>query len=290
MRRVLMGIPDNPFAALKKLRPNNDDENYEKQQIIHHHVTLTVNCPSCKKSFNGWANLTDDTTKSVEEGGGGGSPKTVWNSPQKFSLELKSSEELLENKSGKRMLQKGLLLEFKKDPDRVLLAVAQKHGVKKKWMNGAMTSIKPQQSTFIVLGVENFDYTEILDFVQRVQSNLMIFGSAESLESYCVHLLLSKDNIYFTVLESKCSFSVYGPRLAVQAAEKELKEFVKLLKSAREMPSHSKPAKSSWRTEEKIRHRIESLEAYAIDKYYILPGLMLQGNGWDWIMWQPCRD
>ncbi|KAL2553133.1 ribonuclease II [Forsythia ovata] len=93
-------------------------------------------------------------------------------------LELKSSEELLENKSGKRMLQKGLLLEFKKDPDRVLLAVAQKHGVKKKWM--------------------------------------MIFGSAESLESYCVHLLLSKDNIYFTVLESKCSFSVYGPRLAVQ--------------------------------------------------------------------------
>ncbi|KAL2530247.1 Ribonuclease II [Forsythia ovata] len=56
---------------------------------------------------------------------------------------------------------------------------------------------------------------------------------------------------------------------AKEAVEKELKEFVKLLKSAREMPSHSKPAKSSWRTEEKIRHRIESLEAYAIDKHYI---------------------
>ncbi|KAL2516192.1 Ribonuclease II [Forsythia ovata] len=58
---------------------------------------------------------------------------------------------------------------------------------------------------------------------------------------------------------------------AKEAAEKELKEFVKLLKPAREMPSYSKLAKSSWRTEEKIQHKIESLEAYAIDKHYILP-------------------
>ncbi|KAL2549555.1 RNB domain-containing protein [Forsythia ovata] len=152
-----------------------------------------------------------------------------------------------------------------------------------------MTSIKPHQITFIVPVVENFDHTEILDFVQSSEIELieknksvrveelaeMIFGSAESLESYCVHLLLSKDDIYFTVLESKGLFSVYGHQPAVQhakeAAEKELIEFVKLLKSAREMPSHSKLAKSSWWTEEKIRHRIESLEAYAIDKHYILP-------------------
>ncbi|KAL2552211.1 Ribonuclease II [Forsythia ovata] len=160
-----------------------------------------------------------------------------------------------------------------------------------------MTSIKPQQITSIVLGVENFDHTEILDFVQSSEIELieknklvrveelaeMIFGSAEPLESYCVHLLLSKDDIYFTILESKGSFSIYGPRPTIQvgellrrkhakeAAEKELKEFVKLLKSAKEMPSHSKLAKSSWWTEEKIRHRIESLEAYAIDKHYILP-------------------
>ncbi|KAL2496050.1 putative exoribonuclease II [Forsythia ovata] len=58
---------------------------------------------------------------------------------------------------------------------------------------------------------------------------------------------------------------------AKEAAKKELKEFVKLQKSAMEMPSHSKLAKSSWWTEEKIRHRIEFLEAYAIDKHYILP-------------------
>lgn len=31
------------------------------------------------------------------------------------------------------------------------------------------------------------------------------------------------------------------------------------------MPPHSKPKNSSWRTDEKIRNRIESLEAYAID-------------------------
>lgn len=51
-----------------------------------------------------------------------------------FRLELRSNEELLENKSGKQALQKGLLLEFRKDPERVLLAVAQKPDGKKNWM------------------------------------------------------------------------------------------------------------------------------------------------------------
>ena len=44
----------------------------------------------------------------------------------------------------------------------------------------------------------------------------MIFGSVESLECYCAHLLLSEDEIYFTVLESKGSRSIYGPRPAEQ--------------------------------------------------------------------------
>ncbi|KAL2473830.1 Ribonuclease II [Forsythia ovata] len=188
-------------------------------------------------------------------------------------LELKSSEELLENKSGKRMLQKGLLLEFKKDSEKVLLAVAQKPGSKNNWM------VSDQDLTLL-----EFAWIELLEknkLVRVEELAKMIFGSVKPLESYCVHLLLSNDDKYFTVLESKCLFSVYGPRPAVQvdellrmkhakeAVEKELKEFVKLLKSARKMPSHSKPAKSLWRTEEKIRHRIESLEAYAIDKHYI---------------------
>jgi hypothetical protein len=44
----------------------------------------------------------------------------------------------------------------------------------------------------------------------------MIFGSVEPLESYCAHLLLSKDDLYFTVLETKGSRSIYGPRPTVQ--------------------------------------------------------------------------
>ncbi|KAE8099382.1 hypothetical protein FH972_017367 [Carpinus fangiana] len=144
---------------------------------------------------------------------------------------------------------------------------------------------------------------EILDFIQRAQDNVdpallefawvelleknksvtteelaeMIFGCVEPLESYCAHLLLTKDEIYFSVLETKGSRSLYGPRptvqveellrrkLAKEASEKELQEFVQLLKSAKAMPSEAKPPKSSWMVEEKIRHKIESLESYAID-------------------------
>ncbi|CAL5420140.1 unnamed protein product [Camellia sinensis] len=220
---------------------------------------------------------------------------------------LTSSGELLEDKLEKRALQKGFLLEFKKDSERVLLAVAQKPDGKKNWMvsdqNGVTTSIKPQQITFIVPGVKNFNHMDISDFIQKAQNNLdpsllefawvelleknksvtveelaeMIFGSVEPLESYCAHLLLSKDEIYFAVLETKGYFSVYGPRpamqveellrrkLAKEVAEKEFQEFVQLLKSAKSMPSHAKPPKSSWEVKEKIRHRIKSLEAYAID-------------------------
>jgi hypothetical protein len=44
----------------------------------------------------------------------------------------------------------------------------------------------------------------------------IIFGSAEPLESYSAHLLLSKDEVYFTVLETKGSLSIYGPRPSSQ--------------------------------------------------------------------------
>ncbi|KAM7526350.1 hypothetical protein LguiA_016252 [Lonicera macranthoides] len=222
-------------------------------------------------------------------------------------LGLTSSRELLEDKLEKRALQKGLLLEFKKDSERILLAVAQKPDGRKNWMvsdqNGFQTSIKPQQITYIVPGLEDFDPTEISDFIQKAQNNLdptllelawvellekkksvtaeelaeMIFGSSEPLESYCAHFLLSRDEIYFTVLESKGHVSLYGPRptlqveelhrrkLAKEAVDREFQEFVQLLKSSKAMPKHEKPPKSSWKVEEKIWYRIESLEAYAID-------------------------
>lgn len=40
----------------------------------------------------------------------------------------------------------------------------------------------------------------------------MIYGRADPLESYCAHFLLSQDEIYFSVLESKGSRSIYSPR------------------------------------------------------------------------------
>ncbi|XP_031102806.1 ribonuclease II, chloroplastic/mitochondrial [Ipomoea triloba] len=222
-------------------------------------------------------------------------------------LGLTSTSELLEDKVGKQAMQKGLLLEFKKDSERLLLAVALRPDGKKNWIvsdqNGVTTSIKPQQVTFIVPGIENFDPMEISNFVQKAHNNLdpallefawnellenkksvtveelaeMIFGSAEPLESYCAYLLLSRDDIYFTVLGSKGPQSIYGPRpvrqvdqllqkkLAKEAEEKEIEEFVQLLKSIKEMPPHAKPPNSMWKTEEKNWQKIKSLEAFAID-------------------------
>lgn len=227
-------------------------------------------------------------------------------SATKNKLGIITSGSLVEDKVEKRALKKGLLLEFKKDSERFLLAVAQKPDGRKNWMvfdqNGVTTSIKPQQVTYIVPGVENFDHADISDFIQKAHNNLdttllefawvellesnksvtaeelaeMIFGSSEPLESYCAHLLLSRDDIYFTSLHSK-GLAVYGPRttiqveelqrrkLAQEAADKEFEEFIQLLKSARGLPPHNKPPKSSWKVDESVWRKIESLQAYALD-------------------------
>ncbi|KAL2530244.1 ribonuclease II [Forsythia ovata] len=116
-------------------------------------------------------------------------------------LKLKSSEELLENKSGMLMLHKGLLLEFKKI-----------------WREYCWQLYKSLDLTLL-----EFARIELLEKNKSVRVEEL----AEVGE-----LLRTKH--------------------AKEAAEKELKEFTKLLKSAREMPSHSKPTKSSWWTEEKI--------------------------------------
>lgn len=41
------------------------------------------------------------------------------------------------------------------------------------FQNGVTSSIKPQQITYIVPGVENFDHAEISDFIQKAQENLV---------------------------------------------------------------------------------------------------------------------
>lgn len=224
-------------------------------------------------------------------------------------LGLTSTGELLEDKVEKQGLRGGLLLEFKKDSERVLLAVSERPDGKKNWMvadqNGVTLSIKPQQITYIVPGIKKFDHSQIAEFVQKAQDNLdptflelawtellennksvtaeelaeMIYGISDPLESYCAHLLLSKDEVYFSVLETRGYCSVYLPRptgqvqellrrkLAKEAAEKELQDFIQLLKSAKAMPLDAKPSKSSWLAEGKIQHHIEALVAYAIDSW-----------------------
>lgn len=52
---------------------------------------------------------------------------------------------------------------------------------------------------------------------------------------------------------------------AKEAAEKELEQFINLLRSARDLPPHAKPPKSMWTSEEKNQKKIECLQAYAID-------------------------
>uniref|UniRef100_A0A1D1ZIP0 Putative ribonuclease sll1290 n=1 Tax=Anthurium amnicola TaxID=1678845 RepID=A0A1D1ZIP0_9ARAE len=217
------------------------------------------------------------------------------------------SNKLVEDKLDKQVLQKGILLEFQKDTERILLAVAQKPDGKKNWMvydqNGVTASIKPQQITYIIPGIKNFDHTQIVGFVQKAYDLLdpsilvcawaelleqnksvtaeelaeIVYGCRESLESYCAHLLLSKDEVYFTVKESKGFSSVYQPRPTIQveeliqrkhakeASEKELEDFVRLLMSAKASAANAKPPKYSWTMDEKILCKVQSLEAYAID-------------------------
>lgn len=221
-------------------------------------------------------------------------------------VELPVTAELQDAKHAKRSLQKGCLLQFRKESQR-LLAVAQKPDGKKNWMvcdqNGVVSSIKPQQVSYIVSSFENFDYTDIPDFMQKARSLLdptilecaweelleskrsvtpeelaeIIYGCSEPLESYCAHLLLSEDDIYFNQVEFKGHTSVYEPRPTIQveelihrknlkeASDKKVEEFVKLLFSAKASPLCSKPTKISWLKDENCRPWIKSLEAYAID-------------------------
>ncbi|CAN1135223.1 Ribonuclease II, chloroplastic/mitochondrial [Linum perenne] len=181
------------------------------------------------------------------------------------AVKLTSSGELLDDKPVNQTLKKGLLLEFRKDSDRLLLAVAQKPDGKKNWMvydqNGTTSSIKPQQVTYIVPGVENFDHAEISSFIQKAEDNLdpslLEFAWAELLEK----------NKSVTPEELAEVEELTQKKLAKEAADRELAEFVQLLKSAKAMPSHAKPPKSSWLGEEKVLCKIQSIEAYAIDAY-----------------------
>ncbi|CAM0957974.1 unnamed protein product [Alopecurus aequalis] len=192
---------------------------------------------------------------------------------------LQGTKELSDSKIDKKTLQKGLLLEFHKDAERSLLAVVERPDGKKNWVvtdqNGILSSIKPQQVTYVVPGTTNFDCSGIAEFLEKAQDLL----DPSILE--CAWMELSEKDKSVTVeefadVESRGS-SIYQPRpsaqvdellrrkLAKEDADKELEEFVHLLKSAKALPLDSKPSKDSWLIEEKVKQKIESLQAYAVD-------------------------
>lgn len=62
-----------------------------------------------------------------------------------------------------------------------------------------------------------------------------------------------------------------------EAEEREFEEFIQLLKSAKNAPSHTKPPKSSWLANDKVRENIDSLKAYAIDAWASIDQRKLAG-------------
>lgn len=61
------------------------------------------------------------------------------------------------------------------DFDFLLRTLSLKHPISLVLQNGAMASIKPQQITFIVPGIKDFDHMEIPDFIQKAQDNLVCY-------------------------------------------------------------------------------------------------------------------
>ncbi|XP_038988398.1 ribonuclease II, chloroplastic/mitochondrial-like [Phoenix dactylifera] len=125
------------------------------------------------------------------------------------------------------------------------------------YQNGTMSSIRPQQVTYIVPGIEDFDHTNIAEFIQKARHLL----DPSILECGWVELLEKKKSVTAKVEE------LLHRKFVKEASVKELEEFVQLLMSATAMPPRSKPSKSSWTIEEKVKWRIEAHEAYAIDAY-----------------------
>ncbi|KAJ1686518.1 hypothetical protein LUZ63_017908 [Rhynchospora breviuscula] len=168
--------------------------------------------------------------------------------------------------------------------------------------NGFMSSIRPQQIRYIVPGIEILEYSDVTDFAKKAEEILdpsilecawlevleenqwvtveeiaqIIYGNTGPLECYCTYVLLSRDDIYFDTIETRDSV-VYDPRptdkvdevlkrkMIEEVSKKELEDFVQTLISAKALPQGSKPAKSMWLVEAKVRERIEALAAYATD-------------------------
>ncbi|KAJ3668963.1 hypothetical protein LUZ60_010913 [Juncus effusus] len=219
---------------------------------------------------------------------------------------LTSMKDLSEVKTDKRELRKGILLEFEKDSKKLVLAVAHRPEGKKNWIvydqNGIMASVRPQQITYIIPDIEISEYSDIADFEKKALDLLdptivecawlelleknewvtieevaeIIYGSSGPLESYCTHILLSRDETYFDSVQTRDCI-VYEPRptdqveellkrkLVEAGAKKEFDDFIQTLILAKNLPHESKPSPNSWLVDSKSRERIEALVAFGTD-------------------------
>lgn len=63
-------------------------------------------------------------------------------------MEVTTRGEILEDKHANQALEEGLLLEFKKDSDRVLLAVVQRPDGKKNWVVSDQVLVETTNAPF----------------------------------------------------------------------------------------------------------------------------------------------
>ncbi|KAL3692670.1 hypothetical protein R1sor_006321 [Riccia sorocarpa] len=201
-------------------------------------------------------------------------------------------------------IKKGALLEFERESGKIILAVAQKPDGKKNWIAvdqaGNSYSVRPQQITYLVPGIEDFDPNKIVSFLasaddledldllevawEEMSSEKLvaaetlaevIYSDSSPVVCYAVHRMLSNNQIYFRCKQQGLS-PTYEPRppsqvnelqqkqLAEQKAQKELSSYVEAVKSALQCPQGEKPAEAVWREEELFHMRTEALKAYVL--------------------------
>ncbi|KAL2635015.1 hypothetical protein R1flu_006494 [Riccia fluitans] len=200
------------------------------------------------------------------------------------------------------VIREGALLEFERESGKVILAVVRKPDGKKNWIavdqGGNSYSFRPQQVTYLVPGIEDFDPNDIVSFVRSaddledldllevaweemsseklvVAENLarVLYSDSSPVECYAVHRMLSNNQIYFRCKQQGLN-PTYEPRppsqiyelqqkkMAEEIAQKQLCSYVEAVKLALQRPQGKKPAEGVWRGDELFHMRTEALKAY----------------------------
>ncbi|KAG6551326.1 hypothetical protein Mapa_007112 [Marchantia paleacea] len=215
-----------------------------------------------------------------------------------------ASQASVQTTKAQAVLKKGALMEFERESGKLILAVAQKPDGKKNWIavdqGGNTYSVRPQQITYVVPGIEDFNPNNIVSFLRSVDgledmdllevaweemsSEKMVFAEnlakvlyseISPIECYTVHRMLSNNQIYFRCKQQGLN-PTYEPRppsqvkellqkhLAEEKARKLLLSYVAAVKSALQCPQGEKPAASTWSEDEFFFTRTEALKSYVL--------------------------